>query len=115
MYPIAQLLDIVFVIASLIGEQNDLLGGFPAIVSDVKEVANFIRQSLFAAGNSAGFFDDHHTVDIVAFARLIVEFGDVLTHLAQVLVASLFYDVVLDAPFFLPRIGFYLVLGRPLK
>ena len=73
-----QLGDQIFLLAAIVGTEDNLLGGHLAIVGDVKEVAVFLEQSPLPLVDSQPLAKHDHPITLSASDRLVPKLGDSL-------------------------------------
>ena len=101
----------VFLIATVIGTEDDLIGFADPIVGDVEEVHDLIEQQLFAFGHRDVLLDHHHTVGLLAGGWPIVEFGHLLRLQPPVLKLPSHHHRLLDVVRSLAWLGRHRVAG----
>ena len=107
--------DQVFLVATIIGREHNLLGRHRAVIGNVKQVSIFLEQPLLSLLDLDELADDDHPIALLAGVRFVVELRDHLFDQANVLVPSLSNDLLFEAFGFLTRSGFDLILWRPFQ
>ncbi len=100
---IFELLDDVLLIAAPVGKAYNLLAAVVVPVGDVKEVAHFIKENVFALSPADVFSQDDQSKWLFARVGLIWNLGDTLAGENFILVAlegndALLYPLVRAAP-----------------
>jgi len=97
-----ELTDDVLLIASVIGEKDNLLHSHLAVICNVKEESHIIEQSPLSFFYREVFPDDNHPVSFAAMGGLIIEFGNLFAREADVFELSfldhLFLNVFRSLP-----------------
>src|SRR5229473_5683515 len=112
---ILQLLDQVFLMATVVGREDDLLGFAQPIVADVKEVTDLVEEPQLTLFLRYILADHDHAIVPRAGGGTIIEFGHIFVLQPQRLVAALTNNLVLDVVGALPWGGHRFVLGWTLE
>src|SRR6266446_4276418 len=112
---VLQLLDQVFLMATVVGREDDLLGLAHPIVADVKEVTDLVEQPQLTLFLGDILADHDHAIVTRAGSGTISELGHLFVLQPQRFVAALTHNLVLDIVGALPWGGHRLVLGWTLE
>src|SRR5512144_2249438 len=110
-----ELTDDVFLVAAVIGEENDFLHGHIPVVGDVEEIPDVIEQPNLALFDGEVFPNHYHPVGLAAVSGTIIELGDLLAFQADVLELSFLDHLLLNIFRTAPFLSLDLVACRPLE
>ena len=91
-----ELLQQVFLMATIIGREHDFMGGAGPVVGDVEQVANLIVQHDLAFFLGDVFADYDHAISLLASVWPIGELGHFFALQAQGFETTFANDLVLD-------------------
>src|SRR5688572_2883925 len=107
--PTLQLRDHVLLVATIVSKENHFLHRHLAVVSDVEEVPDVVKQTLLASLNTEVLSHHNNAIGLFTTCGFVVELSNVLTQQSDVLVFTfpnnLLFDVVGPASFF----GFHFI------
>ena len=111
-HAILELFDLVFLVASGIDEEDELVFLRGLIVGDVEEDDDVLANDLIAFGDAQVFFQDDHPIGGFTFARPVGEGCDFFFDLFNVFKLPLGDDLPFDIVRFLAGLCFDLIFGR---
>src|SRR5271157_431676 len=113
--PALELTDDVFLIAAVIGEENNLLRGPLSVVGDIEKIPHIVKQPTFPFFDGEVFSNDDHPVRLAAMHGAVIEFRDLFAPQADVFELSFFDHLFLHVFRTLPLFCLNFVARRPLE